>query len=77
MTIPLTWPAGTYGLPMTKSRCPKGNFHEGTRYHDTEDSGSNNYWSNPYDLAGQVGRDNMKQMFCMKTSTGTSGYNLP
>ena len=51
--IPLTWPFGTYGLPMTKSGCPNGNFwHEGTRFHDTEDEDPDNLWSDPYDLAG-------------------------
>jgi len=76
--IPLTWPVGTYGLPKAKSGCPKGTFwHSGTRYHDTEDDGSNNYWSNPYDLAGYIGKDNMQQKFCMKTRTETSKYNLP
>ncbi|KAL9961596.1 hypothetical protein ACROYT_G030565 [Oculina patagonica] len=76
--IPLTWPLGTYGLPMTKSGCPEGSFwHEGTRYHDTEDDDSNNYWSNPYDLAGRAAKNNMEQKFCMKTKDKTSGYNLP
>ncbi|XP_068700258.1 uncharacterized protein [Montipora capricornis] len=76
--IPLTWPFGTYGLPMTKSGCPRGGFwHAGTRYHDTEDRNSNNYWSNPYDLAGRVRKNNMEQMFCMKTLSKTSKYNLP
>jgi len=76
--IPLTWPVGTYGLPMTKSGCPKGTFwHKGTRYHDTEDNASNNYWSNPYDLAGHVSKSNMEQKFCMKTRAETSKYNLP
>ncbi len=78
MRIPLTWPLGTYGLPMTKSGCPEGSFwHEGTRYHDTVDHNSNNYWSNPYDLAGRAEKNNMEQKFCMKTKEKTSGYNLP
>ena len=63
---------------MTKSGCPKGDFwHEGTRYHDTEDGDSNNYWSDPYDLAGRVAKDNMEQKFCMKTQSKTSTYDLP
>ena len=77
MRIPLTWPFGTYGLPMTKSGCPRGGFwNAGTRYHDTEDDDSNNYWSNPYDLAGTVGKNNMEQKFCMKTQSKTSKYAL-
>ena len=76
--IPLTWPFGTYGLPMAKSGCPKGTFwNAGTRYHDTEDHDPNNSWSHPYDLAGHVGKSNMDQKFCMKTRAETSQYNLP
>lgn len=74
--IPLTWPFGTYGLPMAKSGCPKGTFG-GTRYHDTEDDGANNHWSHSYDLAGNVGKSSMEQRFCMKTRAETSEYNLP
>lgn len=78
LCVPLSWPFGTYGLPMTKSGCPKGDFwHEGTRYHDTEDSGSNNCWSNPYHLAGRVAKNNMEQKFCMKTLSKTSTSDLP
>ncbi|KAJ7389174.1 hypothetical protein OS493_033260 [Desmophyllum pertusum] len=43
--IPLTWPMGTYGLPMPKSGCPKGTkfpWHVGTRFHDTEDARGKN-----------------------------------
>ncbi|XP_068753813.1 uncharacterized protein [Montipora capricornis] len=76
--IPLTWPFGTYGLPMTKSGCPGGGFwNAGTRYHDTEDVNSKNYWSYPYDLAGRVRKNNMEQKFCMKTQSKTSNYDLP
>ena len=63
---------------MTNSGCPAGDFwHRGTRYHDTEDNRSNNYWSFPYDLAGIVGKNNMEQKFCMKTLGKTSKYDLP
>ena len=76
--IPLTWPLGTYGLPMTKSGCPHGDFwHEGTRYHDTEDEFPKNKWSDPYDLAGRANKKNMEQKFCMKTQSQTSKYDLP
>ncbi|XP_068753764.1 uncharacterized protein [Montipora capricornis] len=75
--IPLTWPSGTYGLPMTKSGCPKGNFwHQGTRFHDTEDDDSSNSWSDPYDLAGTVSKNNMEQKFCMKTKSKASEFEL-
>ncbi|KAJ7390106.1 hypothetical protein OS493_027138 [Desmophyllum pertusum] len=74
--IPITWPLGTYGLPMPKLGCPSG-WHEGTRLHDTEDSRSRNAWSVPYDLAGNIAINDMEQKFCMKTQDRTSEYNLP
>ena len=77
--IPLTWPVGTYGLPMPKSGCPKGitfPWHVGTRYHDTEDGSANNRWSTPYHLAGKVSKSNMEQKFCMKTQR-TFGISWP
>ena len=80
MRIPLTWPKGTYGLPMPKSGCPKGSeflWHQGYRKHDTEDSRANNEWSSPFDLAGPYYRNNMFQKFCMKTEDTASDYNLP
>ena len=70
LRIPLTWPKGTYGLPMPKSGCPKGKnvrWHEGTRYQDTEDYRSDNEWSAHHDLAGRAKKDDMEQKFCMKT----------
>ena len=80
MRIPLTWPKGTYGLPMPKSGCPKeSNFswHEGYRKHDTEDVRADNKWSSPFDLAGKYNRNEMTQKFCMKTKVTTSDYDLP
>lgn len=73
--ILVDWPLGTYGLPKTKSGCPRGYFwNEGTRFHHTEGSNS---WSNPYDLAGRVAGGGMEQKFCMKTIEKTSDYSLP
>ena len=80
MRIPLTWPKGRYGLPKPKSGCPKGSkfpWHEGYRYHDTEDSRSNNDWSSPFDLDGPYYKNNMYQNFCLKTEDTASVYNLP
>ena len=80
MRIPLTWPKGTYGLPMPKSGCPKGSnfqWHAGYRSHDTEDTRGNNKWSSPFDLAGPYYRRDMTQKFCMKTKDEASDYNLP
>ena len=63
---------------MPKSGCPQGSFwHEGTRYHDTNDEDANNCWSNPYDLAGRAEKNNMEQKFCMKTKYKTSEFSLP
>eukprot|EP00057_Strongylocentrotus_purpuratus_P029092 XP_011683566.1 PREDICTED: uncharacterized protein LOC584567 isoform X2 [Strongylocentrotus purpuratus] len=69
--IPLTWPDGTYGLQKPTSGCPNSEFTwpEGYRYHDTEDDDSNNYWSNPLNLAGSFGSNNMGHHFCMKTTS--------
>ena len=70
LTIPLTWPKGTYGLPMAKNGCPRGtNFgwNEGVRFQDTEDDDPNNSWSKYYDLAGLAKKNNMEQKFCIKT----------
>ena len=80
MRIPLTWPEGTYGLPMPKSGCPKSSnfpWHSGYRKHDTEDDDSNNKWSSPFDLAGPYYKNDMYQKFCMKTKHTASDYNLP
>ena len=72
LRIPLAWPKGTYGLPMAKNGCPSGtNFrwHEGVRYHDTEDDDSNNFWSDHHDLAGRAEKNDMEQKFCIKTQS--------
>nr|XP_054774222.1 uncharacterized protein LOC129282359 [Lytechinus pictus] len=66
--IPIVWPDGTYGLPKPTSGCPDG-WHDGYRYHDTEDDDSNNYWSNPLHLEGSRGSNNMRNYFCMKTTS--------
>ena len=70
LRIPLTWPKGTYGLPMATKGCPRGtNFpwHMGVRFQDTEDDTPGNGWSLPYDLAGDVAKNYMEQKFCIKT----------
>ena len=65
---------------MPKSGCPKAtNFqwHEGTRYHDTQDGDANNAWStDSYHLAGRAAKNDMEQKFCMKTAPGGS-FNWP
>ena len=83
MTIPFLWPRGTYGLPKPKSGCPKEEkgsgfvWHEGSRYHDTPTFFPVNEWSNPYDLAGFYGKENVQPYFCIKTQQGSSKFSLP
>ncbi|XP_071798872.1 uncharacterized protein [Asterias amurensis] len=70
----LIWPSGVYGLPTPTSGCPTGVIWEtGSRYQDTEDTGSNNYWypSTGIHLLGPYERDDMTQNFCMKTRDHT------
>ena len=78
--VPLTWPEGTYGLPMPKTGCPEQrgfSWHTGTRYQDTENTYTpNNHWSSPYDLAGAVDRSFMEQKFCLKTQSQTTDFSL-
>ncbi|XP_786957.3 uncharacterized protein LOC581886 [Strongylocentrotus purpuratus] len=77
--ISQSWPDGTYGLPKSLAGCPSG-WEEGYRYHDTEDSGSNNQWSDPLHLAGTWDLNNMRNEFCMKTVAdfaGPSGADWP
>ena len=63
---------------MTKLGCPRGSFwHEGTRFHDTENNNPGNGWSSPYDLAGKVTKSSMEQKFCMKPQRQTSQYDRP
>ena len=77
--IPLTWPKGTYGLPMLISGCPKVpgfTWHQGTRFHDTENTRSSNGWSQQYHLAGKKGLNDMEQKFCIKTQESSNKYDL-
>lgn len=78
--MPVVWPGGTYGLVQPSGGCPvDGNsrWYTGWRYHDTEDSGSSNAWSSPYNLAGSVAKNNMKWQFCIKVSNGKYNYQWP
>ena len=83
MSIPFLWPRGTYGLPKPKSGCPKEEkgsgfvWHEGSRYHDTPTFFPVNEWSNPFDLAGFYGKENVRPYFCIKTQQGSSKFSLP
>ena len=52
-------------------------WHEGSRYHDTPTFFPVNEWSNPYDLAGFYGKENVQPYFCIKTQQGSSKFSLP
>eukprot|EP00057_Strongylocentrotus_purpuratus_P009596 XP_011664070.1 PREDICTED: uncharacterized protein LOC100893299 [Strongylocentrotus purpuratus] len=79
VAIPITWPKGTYGLPMPHIGCPNNHFPwaEGWRYQDTEDVGADNRWSNPCHLKGPYWANNMNSNFCMKTKTTEDNYDWP
>ena len=72
----ITWPVGTYSLPMTKglSGCPNSAFFwkTGRRYQDTQDLRPRNDWSDPCHLLGPYSRNNMQQNFCSKTESTIS-----
>ncbi|XP_071478967.1 uncharacterized protein [Diadema antillarum] len=69
ISIDLSWPEGTYGLPKARDGCPNSaiRFSEGRRRHDTENSNNANEWSDPLHLAGSVSHENIEQQFCIKT----------
>jgi hypothetical protein len=77
LTVPIEWPSGTYGLVRPSgSGCPSG-WNSGYRYHDTEDSDSNNQWSSTLHLAGFRAKNNMRWEFCMKLFDNGIGYQWP
>ncbi|KAM7438653.1 hypothetical protein ABFA07_011865 [Porites harrisoni] len=74
--IPLTWPQGTYGLPMTYRGCPVGagfRWHHGYRYQEGE---LGNSWSGGYHLGGKKSIWTNEQTFCMKTQQRGTEYDL-
>ncbi|XP_071492859.1 uncharacterized protein [Diadema antillarum] len=73
VTIPITWPVGTYGLQKPTTGCPS-DWDDGYRYHDTEDDNSNNYWSNPFTMSGYKGSNNRRDEFCIKTVSNMYDY---
>lgn len=70
--VPITWPAGTYGLMKPTSGCPADNVHwsEGYRKQDTEDINSKNMFSPNIQnyLSGEFHGNDILTRFCMKTS---------
>ena len=77
LTVPVVWPAGTYGLVQPVGGCPSASWNEGHRFHDTEDDDSHNDWSSSYNLAGDKGRNNMRWEFCLKLYSDTINYQWP
>ncbi|XP_035672962.1 uncharacterized protein LOC118413543 [Branchiostoma floridae] len=69
------WPAGTYGLPMTNTGCPVATnvtWETGSRFQDT--SGYNEWSDGLHFPTDTFHSGNMRQEFCMKTSSeGGSG----
>ncbi|KAK6174005.1 hypothetical protein SNE40_017361 [Patella caerulea] len=78
LKIPITWPAGTYGLVKTTSGCPAGRvtWHQGSRHQDTNNIFNKNSWSNPIHIAGLFTRNkDMTWEFCMKGDTRISEFD--
>ncbi|KAL4224310.1 hypothetical protein ACF0H5_017765 [Mactra antiquata] len=77
--VPITWPAGTYGLMKAAQGCPAGHTHwsGGWRKFDTEDTDSHNYFSpnvNSY-LSGSFHSNNIVTDFCGKIQRTSSSYD--
>ncbi|XP_038049832.1 uncharacterized protein LOC119723332 [Patiria miniata] len=77
----ITWPVGTYSLPMTNgmSGCPNSAFfwQTGRRFQDTQDLFASNDWSDPCHLMGPYARNNVQQNFCSKTDAVVSEGDTP
>lgn len=68
--LPLSWPRGTYGLPMPVAGCPNHliKWKEGTRYQDTDDDGApGNGFPEKSTLAGDKDKSYFEHKFCIKT----------
>ncbi|KAK6173994.1 hypothetical protein SNE40_017354 [Patella caerulea] len=79
LKIPITWPAGTYGLVKSTSGCPAGRvtWHEGSRHQDTEDTRNKNSWSSPIHISGRFShKDDMTVNFCMKGDITISVFDV-
>jgi len=65
----VTWPRGTYALPMPKDGCPRDDdftWHRGYVYQDTK---SRNDWPKYNHLDINTPDKNAQQKFCVKTAT--------
>ena len=50
-------------------------YISGIRFHDTEDTFGQNFWSNPLHLAPYYGTNDMEQNFCMRTVEKANAYD--
>lgn len=67
----MSWPRGTYGLPMPNSGCPttsEFSWSEGYHRQDTEETGPRSSWSSPLHLKGDKTPTQITQHFCVKTN---------
>ena len=79
LPILVSWPRGTYALPMPNSGCPiTSEFTWSAGYHrqDTEETGPRSSWSSPLHLKGDKTPTQITQHFCVKT-TETGGRLWP
>ena len=70
LPILVSWPRGTYALPMPNSGCPiTSEFTWSAGYHrqDTEETGPRSSWSSPLHLKGDKTPTQITQHFCVKT----------
>ncbi|XP_071954516.1 uncharacterized protein [Antedon mediterranea] len=77
LSVPITWPLGTYGIPNSAEGCPDGQgvkFHTGYRYHDSEDDDNKNGWTSDNHFLGGLG-SNIRQYFCMKTQEAFTDHD--
>ncbi|KAK3597977.1 hypothetical protein CHS0354_042329 [Potamilus streckersoni] len=80
LKIPVTWPAGSYGLLKPKTGCPlEQNFHwyEGWRHQDSEDMTIyGNKFSDPLNMYGQHDSGSVTQWFCIKGQRTVSDFDI-
>lgn len=74
ISVPLTWPRGSYALPETTDGCPM-KFTSGCRYQDNEDTNNQNQFSQGIQyLEGQFddSRDNIQICYCVRINDDTT-----
>ena len=71
VSIPITWPEGTYSLAKADTGCPGGDFtwYEGWRLQDTETQSPDNAWSTDLHLDG-MHHNNVDNLKCMYVCGG-------